>query len=207
MVKRERALGGREERSDETPEKGHRRRTSPEAELPGTEEFRDFVVTFGPVSKTVQGGRRRSFRALVVVGNGNGKVGAGLGKALDLTEAIRKGIEDAKKNLIEVPRHAGTIPHEVVGHFGAGMVLLKPASPGTGIIAGRGVRPLMELAGIKDILAKSLGSSNPYNVVYAAIEALKGLRSREEILRTRGMSGGGQASAKNGSGVGSDGTA
>lgn len=150
------------------------------------EEFKDEVVSVGPVSKTVKGGRRRSFRALVVVGNGDGKVGAGLGKALDLTDAIRKGIEDAKKNLIEVPRHNTTIPHEVIGRFGAGEVLLRPASPGTGVIAGRGVRPLMELAGIQDILAKSLGSANPYNVVYATIEALKELRSAQEVALLRG---------------------
>lgn len=122
----------------------------------------------------------------MVVGNGDGKVGAGLGKAQDVTDAIRKGIEDARKNLIEVPRNGNTIPHEVIGHFGAGMVLLRPASPGTGIIAGRGVRPLMELAGIQDVLAKSLGSSNPYNVVYATIEALKSLRSAQEIAQLRG---------------------
>ncbi|HHY69483.1 MAG TPA: 30S ribosomal protein S5 [Firmicutes bacterium] len=151
------------------------------------EEFKDQVVTFGPVSKTVKGGRRRSFRALVVVGNGKGKVGAGMGKAQDLTDAIRKGIEDAKKNLIEVPMNGTTIPHEVMGEFGAGKVLLKPASPGTGIIAGRGVRPVMELAGIEDVLTKSLGSSNPYNVVYATIEALKNLRSAREIAELRGL--------------------
>ncbi|HOB30420.1 MAG: 30S ribosomal protein S5 [Bacillota bacterium] len=151
------------------------------------EEFKDQVVTFGPVSKTVKGGRRRSFRALVVVGNGKGKVGAGMGKAQDLTDAIRKGIEDAKKNLIEVPMNGTTIPHEVIGEFGAGKVLLKPASPGTGIIAGRGVRPVMELAGIEDVLTKSLGSSNPYNVVYATIEALKNLRSAREIAELRGL--------------------
>lgn len=150
------------------------------------DEFKDEVVSVGPVSKTVKGGRRRSFRALVVVGNGNGKVGAGLGKALDLTDAIRKGIEDAKKNLIEVPRHENTIPHEVLGQFGAGMVMLKPASPGTGVIAGRGVRPLMELAGIQDVLAKSLGSENPYNVVYATIQALKELRSAQKVFEVRG---------------------
>lgn len=150
------------------------------------EEFKDEVVSVGPVSKTVKGGRRRSFRALVVVGNGDGRVGAGLGKALDLTDAIRKGIEDAKKNLIDVPRHENTIPHEVIGRFGAGMVLLRPASPGTGVIAGRGVRPLMELAGIQDILAKSLGSSNPYNVVYATVEALKELRSARQVAELRG---------------------
>lgn len=152
------------------------------------EEFKDQIVTFGPVSKTVKGGRKRSFRALVVVGNGNGKVGAGLGKAQDLTDAIRKGIDDAKKNLIEVPMNGTTIPHEVIGEFGAGKVLLRPASQGTGIIAGRGVRPVMELAGIQDVLTKSLGSSNPYNVVYATIEALKNLRSAREINDIRGLS-------------------
>lgn len=150
------------------------------------EEFKDEVVSVGPVSKTVKGGRRRSFRALVVVGNGNGKVGAGLGKALDLTDAIRKGIEDAKKNLIEVPRHENTITHEVLGRHGAGMVLLRPASPGTGVIAGRGVRPLMELAGVQDVLAKSLGSANPYNVVYATMDALKQLRTAAEVRELRG---------------------
>ncbi len=207
MAERDRYRGGREERGEETSPRSRGRRMSLESEVERSDEFKDFVVTFGPVSKTVKGGRRRSFRALVVVGNGDGKVGAGLGKALDLTDAIRKGIEDAKKNLIEVPRHGGTIPHEVVGHFGAGMVLLRPASPGTGIIAGRGVRPLMELAGIKDVLAKSLGSSNPYNVVYAAMEALKALKSREEILRARGIAGAGQVSPNSGSEVVSDGTA
>ncbi len=153
------------------------------------EEFKDHVVTFGPVSKTVKGGRRRTFRALVVVGNGKGKVGAGLGKAQDLTDAIRKGIDDAKKNVIEVPMNGTTIPHEVIGRYGAGRVLLRPASPGTGIIAGRGVRPIMELGGIEDVLAKSLGSSNPYNVVYATIEALKSLRSAREIAEIRGLVG------------------
>ncbi len=122
----------------------------------------------------------------MVVGNGKGKVGAGLGKALDLTDAIRKGIEDAKKNVIEVPTYGTTITHEVLGQFGAGMVLLKPASAGTGVIAGRGVRPIMELAGIQDVLAKSLGSQNPYNVVYAAMQALKELRTAAEISELRG---------------------
>lgn len=152
------------------------------------EELRDEVVTVGPVSKTVKGGRRRSFRSLVVVGNGNGKVGAGLGKAQDLTDAIRKGIDEAKKNLMEVPRFNTTIPHEVLGRFGAGRVLLKPASPGTGVIAGRGVRPVMELAGIQDVLAKSIGSTNPYNVVYATIDGLKQLRSAGEVAELRGKS-------------------
>ncbi len=174
-------------RTSRTRDRGSDR--SPEAafERP-QEEFRDEVVTVGPVSKTVKGGRRRSFRSLVVVGNGNGKVGAGLGKAQDLTDAIRKGIDDAKKNLIEVPRYNTTIPHEVLGRFGAGMVLLRPASPGTGVIAGRGVRPVMELAGIQDVLAKSIGSANPYNVVYATIDALKQLRSASEVAELRGKS-------------------
>lgn len=206
MAERDRYHGAREERGDEVSPRSRGRRTSLESEAERNEEFKDFVVTFGPVSKTVKGGKRRSFRALVVVGNGDGKVGAGLGKALDLADAIRKGIEDAKKNLITVPRHGGTIPHEVIGHFGAGMVLLRPASPGTGLIAGRGVRPVLELAGIKDVLAKSLGSSNPYNVVYATLEALKALRSREEILRIRGIADGGQASPNSRSEVVSDGT-
>ncbi len=153
------------------------------------DEFKDHVVTFGPVSKTVKGGRRRTFRALVVVGNGNGKVGAGLGKAQDLTDAIRKGIDEAKKNVIDVPLNEFTIPHEVIGRFGAGRVLLRPASPGTGVIAGKGVRPIMELGGIQDVLAKSLGSSNPYNVVYATMEALKSLRSAREIAEIRGLVG------------------
>ncbi len=150
------------------------------------DEFKDEVVSVGPVSKTVKGGRRRSFRALVVVGNGKGKVGAGLGKAQDLTDAIRKGIEDAKKNVIEVPTHGTTITHEILGRHGAGMVLLRPASPGTGVIAGRGVRPIMELAGIQDVLAKSLGSANPYNVVYAAMQALRELRTYSQISELRG---------------------
>jgi small subunit ribosomal protein S5 len=168
--------------------RGDRGPRSDRAGAPGKpeEEFKDEVVSVGPVSKTVKGGRRRSFRALVVVGNGNGRVGAGLGKALDLTDAIRKGIEDAKKNLINVPRHNNTIPHEVIGRFGAGKVMLRPASPGTGIIAGRGVRPLMELAGIQDVLTKSLGSANPYNVVHATMEALKELRSAQEVALLRG---------------------
>lgn len=167
--------------------RGREDRSSKDAPLDRPqEEFRDEVVSVGPVSKTVKGGRRRSFRALVVVGNGDGKVGAGLGKALDLTDAIRKGIEDAKKNLIEVPRYMSTITHEVIGRHGAGMVLLRPASPGTGVIAGRGVRPLMELAGIQDVLAKSLGSANPYNVVYATIDALKQLRTAAEVRELRG---------------------
>ncbi len=152
----------------------------------GESEFKERVVSISPVSKTVKGGRRRSFRALVVVGNEDGKVGAGLGKAGDVPEAIRKGIEDAKKNLIEVPRVKTSIPHEVLGVFGAGRVMLKPASEGTGVIAGAPVRAVLELAGIRDVLSKSLGSDNHCNVVYAAVEGLKSLRSAEDIARLRG---------------------
>jgi len=149
-------------------------------------EFKERVVSISPVSKTVKGGRRRSFRALVVVGNENGKVGAGLGKASEVPEAIRKGIEDAKKNLIEVRRVKTTIPHEVTGEFGAGRVLIKPASQGTGVIAGAAVRAVLELAGVRDVLSKSLGSANQCNVVYATIAGLKTLRSAEDIARIRG---------------------
>ena len=153
-----------------------------------TLELQERLVVVNRVSKTVKGGRIARFAALMVVGDGNGHVGYGLGKAAEVPEAIRKGIEDAKKNMIEVSMKDTTIPHEVLGEFGAGRVLLKPAAPGTGIIAGKTVRAVVELAGVKNIRVKSLRSNNPTNVIKATFEGLKSLRTAEQVAKTRGIS-------------------
>ena len=150
-------------------------------------ELKEKLVCVNRVSKTVKGGRIARFAAIMIVGDENGHVGYGLGKAAEVPEAIRKGIEDAKKNMITVSLKDTTIPHEIIGEFGAGRVLLKPAAPGTGIIAGKTVRAVIELAGIKNIRAKSLRSNNPTNVVKATFEGLKALRTAEEVAAIRGI--------------------
>ena len=155
---------------------------------PAELDLKEQLVALNRVSKTVKGGRIARFAAIMVVGDGNGHVGVGLGKAAEVPEAIRKGIEDAKKNMITVSLKGTTIPHEVVGVFGAGKVLLKPAAPGTGVIAGGKVRAVLELAGISNIRAKSLRSNNPSNVVKATIEGLKALRTAEEVAKIRDIS-------------------
>jgi small subunit ribosomal protein S5 len=169
-----------------TQRKSQSRSSNPEFDKAEPKETTEKVVFINRCAKVVKGGRRFSFSALIVSGNHNGRVGIGFGKANEVSEAIRKATESAKKRMVNVAVHENTIPHEVLGEFGGGRVLLKPASPGTGVIAGGGVRAVIEAAGIRDVLAKSLGSSNPANVVKATLDALTTLRPKAEIFKIRG---------------------
>lgn len=154
---------------------------------PADTELKEKLVNLNRVTKVNKGGRTFSFSALVVVGDGEGRVGHGLGKARDVSESIAKAVDDAKKNLVKFPIHNGTIPHEQKGKYGGGRVLIKPASNGTGVIAGGAMRAVLEIAGVQNVLAKSQGSSNPHNVVKATVDALRQLRSAEDVAKNRGI--------------------
>ncbi len=153
----------------------------------GDSELKEKLVNLARVAKVTKGGRTFSFSALVVVGDGNGSVGHGLGKALDVSESIQKAVQDAKKNMVKVALHKGTVPHEQKGKYGAGKVLIKPAADGTGVIAGGAMRAVLEMAGVHNVLAKSQGSSNPHNVVKATVDALSKMRNAKEVARNRGI--------------------
>ena len=172
--------GSRRASSDRRP---RRREERKEEESP----YQEKLISVGRITKVVKGGRRLRFNALVVIGDGKGLVGFGTGKAHEVPDAIKKAAKDAEKNLVKVPLYGTTIPHQVVGHYGAGSVLLKPAVPGTGVSAGGAVRAVMELAGIEDVLSKSLGSHTPVNVVRATFDALKNLRSADQVAEVRGI--------------------
>jgi small subunit ribosomal protein S5 len=169
-------------------EQDNRRRRKPRRPRREQKQFDERVVNINRVTKVVKGGRRFRFSALVVIGDHKGNVGFGTGKAQEVPDAIKKAIEDAKRNMVKVPMYNKTIPHEVVGRYGAGEVFLKPAVGGTGVIAGGPVRAVVELAGVEDILSKSLGSNTPINVVRATFDAIANLRTAEQVARTRGLS-------------------
>ncbi|OYD06602.1 30S ribosomal protein S5 [Paludifilum halophilum] len=152
------------------------------------DDLNEKVVSINRVAKVVKGGRRFSFSALVVVGDGKGKVGAGIGKAAEVPEAIRKGVENAKKDMVSIPLSGSTIPHDVIGHYGGGKVLMKPASKGTGVIAGGAVRDVLTVAGVGDILTKSTGSNNPINMVRATLQGIQSMKRPEEVAKLRGKS-------------------
>ena len=172
-----------ESQSKDRPRRPRQRRERPVEESP----YQEQLISIGRITKVVKGGRRLRFNALVVIGDGKGLVGFGTGKAHEVPDAIKKAAKDAEKNLVKVPLYGTTIPHQIVGHYGAGSVLLKPAVPGTGVSAGGAVRSIMELAGIEDVLSKSLGSHTPINVVRATFDALTHLRSVDQVAEVRGI--------------------